>query len=52
MDLRQMTVASGLDDCRICMQKKNSLCTEICSSTAAEEASDIFCILIEFNNLL
>ncbi len=32
------------------MQKKNSLCAEICSSRAAEEASEIFWIMSEFSH--
>ena len=45
-----MTVASALDDCRVCMQKKNSLCAEFCSSMPAEEASEVFWIMIEFSH--
>ncbi len=50
MDQAQITVGSASDDCRVCMQKKNGLCTQFCSSTAAEEASEIFCIMIEFSH--
>ncbi len=48
MDQPQMSVASGSDDCSICMQKKNG--TEFCGSRAAEEASEEFWIMIEFSN--
>ncbi len=40
-----MTVGSGLDHCMVCMQKKNSLCAEFCSSRAAEQASEFFWIM-------
>ncbi len=42
-----MTVGSALDDC---MQKKNSLCAEFCSSRAAEGASRNFWIMLEFSH--
>jgi len=45
-----MTVGSALDDCRVCMQKKNSLCAEFCSSRAAEGASRNFWIMLEFSH--
>ena len=32
-----MTVASGLDDCRVCMQKRKSLDADFFDSRAAEE---------------
>ena len=34
------------------MQNRNSLCVEICSSGVAEQASEIFWIIIELNDLL
>ncbi len=45
-------VASALDDCRVCMQKRKRLDTEFCSSRAAEEASRKVWVMIEFTNLL
>ncbi len=47
-----MTVASALDDCRVCMQKRTSLDAEFCSSRATEEGSRKLWIMIEFTNLL
>ncbi len=47
-----MTVASALDDCRVCMQKKKSLDAEFCGSRAAEEGSRKLWIMIEFTNVL
>ncbi len=52
MDQPQMTVASALDDCGICMQKRKSLDAEFCGSRVAEEGSGKLWILIEFTNLL
>jgi len=43
MDQPQMTVASALDDCTVCMQKRKRIDTEFCSSRAAEEASRKVC---------
>ena len=45
-------VASALDDCRVCMQKRKRLDTEFCSSRAAEEASRKVWVMIEFTNFL
>ncbi len=47
-----MTIASALDHCRFCIQKKKSLCTDFYSSRAAEEASEIFWIMSEFSHNL
>ncbi len=52
MDQHQSTVGSAPEYCRVCMQKRKSLCAEFCSSRAAEETSRIFCIMIEMTNLL
>ena len=39
MDQAQMTVVSGLDDCRVCTQKRKSLDADFCDSRTAEEGS-------------
>ena len=49
-DQAQMVCRSGLDHCRVCVQKKNSLRAEMCSSGAAETASEIPWIMIEFSH--
>ncbi len=45
-----MTIGSALDHYRICMQKNRSLCADIYSSRAAEEASEKLWILIELSH--
>ena len=40
----------ALEYSRICMQKKNSLCPEFCGSSATEEVSFNFCIMIELSH--
>jgi len=45
-----MIVASALDHCNFCMQKKKGLCAEFCSSRAVEVASRKLCIMIEFSH--
>lgn len=50
MDQAQISVASGLDDCRVCMQKRKSLDADFFDSRAAEESSRKLWIMIEFSN--
>ena len=45
-----MIVASALDHCNFCMQKKKGLCADFYSSMAAEVASRKVCIMIESSN--
>jgi len=42
-----MLCGSGLEVCRICMQKKKNLCAQFCRPVAAKEASEEFWIMIE-----
>jgi len=51
MDQRQSIVGSAPEYCRVCMQKKKSLCAQFCRSRAAEKAFGIFWIMIELTNL-
>jgi len=37
--------------CRVCVQMKKNVHTDICSSEAAEEGFRKLCIMIEFTNL-
>ena len=50
VDQAQTSAGSVSEACRVCMQKKKGLCADICSSRAAERASDIFLIMIEFSH--
>ncbi len=48
--LPQTICNSGSELCRFCVQKRESLRAEFCSSRATEEGSEIFWIMIEFTN--
>ncbi len=48
--LPQTICNSGSELCRFCVQKRESLRAEFCSSRATEEGSGIFWIMIEFTN--
>ncbi len=50
MTQAQSLCNSDSDICALCMQKKIILCAQICSSGAAEEASENVYVLIELTN--